>query len=175
MIIIGIVLSFVGLAYLCWLLFSLAVNAVPFLIGVAAGLAASNSGSGPIAAIVIGAAVGTFTLVIARLASTHMRSPLVRAALALLFAIPAAAAGYHAARGLAHIVVPAEAWRETIAVAGAVIVATTAFMRMWLSSPPDAVPGVAAGLTSTRLPAPQTRELSARRSSLRMTYPDRSL
>jgi hypothetical protein len=30
MIIIGIVLSFVGLAYLCWLLFTLAVHALPF-------------------------------------------------------------------------------------------------------------------------------------------------
>jgi hypothetical protein len=30
MIIVGIVLAFVGLAYLCWLLFALAVYALPF-------------------------------------------------------------------------------------------------------------------------------------------------
>jgi hypothetical protein len=30
MIIIGIVLAFVGLAYLCWLLFALAIYALPF-------------------------------------------------------------------------------------------------------------------------------------------------
>jgi hypothetical protein len=80
------------------------------------------------------------------------------AALALLFAVPAAVAGYHAARGLAYLVVPAEAWRETIAIAGAAIVAATAFIRLWLSPPPDAAPGVAAGLTSPRLPASQTNE-----------------
>jgi hypothetical protein len=45
MIIIGIILSFVGLAYLCWLLFALAVYALPFFAGLTAGLAAYHSGS----------------------------------------------------------------------------------------------------------------------------------
>jgi hypothetical protein len=35
MIIIGIVLSFVALTYLCWLLFVLAVYALPFFVGTA--------------------------------------------------------------------------------------------------------------------------------------------
>ena len=51
MIIIGIVLAFIGLAYLCWLLFALAIYALPFFAGVTAGLATYHSGSGPIAAI----------------------------------------------------------------------------------------------------------------------------
>jgi hypothetical protein len=80
----------------------------------------------------------------------------VRGALALIFAVPAAVAGYHAARGLAQLIVPAEAWRDAIAVAGATIVATTATMRMWFSLPPDAEPGIAADLTSPRLPASQS-------------------
>ena len=62
MIIIGIILSFVGLAYLCWLLFALAVHALPFFAGVTAGLAAYHSGSGPIAAIIVGAIAGGITL-----------------------------------------------------------------------------------------------------------------
>ena len=37
MIIIGIVLSFIGLSYLCWLVFALAVNALPLFAGVTAG------------------------------------------------------------------------------------------------------------------------------------------
>jgi hypothetical protein len=32
MLIVGIILSFVVLAYLCWLLFTLAVNALPFFV-----------------------------------------------------------------------------------------------------------------------------------------------
>ena len=158
MIIIGIVLSFVGFAYLCWLLFALAVHALPFFAGVTIGLAAYHGGSGPVAAIIVGAIAGGGVLVLGQVAFTTLRSSLMRAALALLFAVPATVAGYHAARGLAQLVVPAEAWRETIAIAGATIVGATAFMRMWLSPPPDAEPNVAAGLTSPRLPASQTGE-----------------
>jgi len=135
MLIIGIVLSFIGLAYVCWLLFSLAVYALPFFVAVTAGLAAYHSGSGPIAAIIIGAIVGSVILVVGQIAFARRRSPLMRAALAVFFAVPAAVAGYHAAGGLAHLVVAAEAWRDAIAIAGATIVAATAFMRMQLSPP----------------------------------------
>ena len=135
MLIIGIVLTFIGLAYLCWLLFSLAVYALPFFVGVTAGFAAYHSGSGPIAATIIGAIVGSVTLLVGQIAFTRLRSPLMRAALAVFFAVPAAMAGYHAADGLAHLVVAADAWRDAIAFAGATIVAATAFMRMQLSPP----------------------------------------
>lgn len=158
MVIIGIVLSFVALAYLGWLLFALAVHALPFFAGATVGLAAYHSGSGPVAAIIIGVIAGSVLLVLGQVGVTRLRSPLMRAALALLFAVPAAVAGFHAARGLAQLVVPAEAWRETIAIAGATIVAATAFTRMWLSPPPDAELGVAAGLTSPDVPASQTSE-----------------
>lgn len=158
MIIIGIVLSFVGLAYLCWLLFALAVHALPFFAGVTVGLAAYHSGSGPVAAIIVGAVAGVVVVVLGQVAFTTLRSSLVRVALALIFAVPAAVAGYHAARGLAQLVVPAEAWRDAIAIAGATIIGVTAFMRIWLSPPPDAEPGLAAGLTPHRLPPSQTSE-----------------
>jgi hypothetical protein len=55
--------------------------------------------------------------------------------------MPAAFAGYHAALGLAHIGVPAESWRQAMAVAGAIIVAATAWARMSLSAAPDAGQG----------------------------------
>jgi hypothetical protein len=158
MIVIGIILGFVALAYLCWLLFALAVHALPFFAGVTVGLAAYHSGSGTVAAIIVGAVAGGVVLVLGQVAFTTLRSSLMRAALALLFAVPAALAGYHAARGLAQLFVPAEAWRDAIGLAGATIVAATAFMRIWLSPPPDAEPGVAAGLTSPHLPASQSGE-----------------
>jgi hypothetical protein len=148
MIIIGIILGFVGLAYLCWLLFALAVYALPMFVGVAAMLATYHSGSGPIAAIIVGAIAGSITLIAAQIAFTTLRSPLIRAAIALVFAMPAAFAGYHAALGLAHIGVPAESWRQAMAVAGAIIVAATAWARMPLSAAPDAGQGIAAGVTS---------------------------
>jgi hypothetical protein len=130
MIIIVIILGFVGLAYLCWLLFALAVYALPLFVGVAAGLAAYHKGSGPIGTIVVGAIVSSVILIAARIAISMFRSRLVRAAIALLFAVPAGVVGYHAALGLAHIGIPTEGWRQVMAVAGAIILAATAWARM---------------------------------------------
>jgi hypothetical protein len=138
MIIIGIVLSFIGLGYLCWLIFALAVNALPLFAGVTAGLAAYQSNSGPIAAIAIAAIVSVIVLLAGQIAFRTLRSTPVRAVIALLFAVPAAVAGYHAAHGLAHIVVPIEGWRQTMAIAGAIMVATIAWARISLSAPNDA-------------------------------------
>jgi hypothetical protein len=146
MIIIGIVLSFVALAYLCWLLFVLAVYALPFFVGTAVALVAYQNGSGPMAAIVIGAIAGV-ALVGARLAFTTLRSPFVRAVIASVFAIPAALAGYHAALGLAHIGGAANGWQQAIAVIVAVIVGATAWSRITLSTPPEPGQGIAASLT----------------------------
>jgi hypothetical protein len=111
MLIIGIILAFVALAYLCWLLFALAVYALPFFAALSAGLAAYHSGSGPIGAIVVGVIAGAVTLLLGPVAFATVRSPLVRATVALVFAAPAALAGYHAALGLAHLAIPTEGWR----------------------------------------------------------------
>jgi len=80
MLIVGIVLSFVVLAYLCWLLFTLAVNALPFFAGVTTGLATYHSGSGPIAAIIVGLIASSITFAAGQIAFTTVRSPLIRAA-----------------------------------------------------------------------------------------------
>ena len=146
MVIIGIILRFVGLAYLCWLLFALAVHALPLFAAVTVGLATYHGGSGSIAAIIVGAIAGSITLLAGQIAFTALRSPLIRAAIAFLFALPAAVAGYHAALGLAHIAVPAVGWQQAIAVAGAITVAATAWARMAFSAPPDAGHGIAAGM-----------------------------
>ena len=166
MLIIGIVLSLVGLAYLCWLLFTLAVYALPFFVGMTAGLAAYHGGSGPIVAIIAGATAGSLTLIIGQTAVARSRSPPIRIALALFFAGPAALAGYHAASGLAHLVLPTEAWREAIAIAGAMIVAATAFMRMWLSPTPNAEQGVV--IASTTAPGRRPRRPTRRELAVRL-------
>jgi hypothetical protein len=137
-IIVGIVLAFVGLAYLCWPLFALAVYALRFFAGVAAGPVTYHGGSGPIGAIIIGVLASSITLIAGQIAFTTLHSPLIRATIALLFAIPAAVAGYHAALGLAHISVSADGWQQAVAVIGAIVVAATAWVRMAFSAPPDA-------------------------------------
>jgi succinate dehydrogenase/fumarate reductase cytochrome b subunit len=99
------------------------------------GLATFHRGSGPIAAIIVGAIASSITLIVGQIAFTTLRSPLIRAVIALLFVVPAAVAGYHAALGLAHVGIPADGWRQAVAVAGAIIVAVTAWERMVLSAP----------------------------------------
>lgn len=163
MIAIGIVLSFVALAYLCWLIFALAVNALPFFAGVVIGLAAYGSGSGTTVAIIIGVVAGSVVLVLGRVAFAWFRSPVMRIALALLFIVPAAVAGYHAARGLAYLFIPDEDWRDAIAIAGATVVAATAAVRLAFSPPPETRQGPVADLTSPDLPPQCTGDASTRR------------
>ena len=158
MLIIGIILAFVALAYLCWLLFALAVYALPFFAGLSAGLAAYHSGAGPIGAIIVGVVAGAVTLLLGQVAFARVRSPLIRGTIALFFAVPAALAGYHAALGLAHVAIPGEGWRDAMAVAGAIIVAATAFVRMTLFCPDRCGLSVATGLTSSGLLSSQTKE-----------------
>jgi hypothetical protein len=137
MIVIGIILSFVSLGFLCWLLFMLAVHALPFFAGVTAGIAAYHSGSGEIGAFLVGLIAGASTLVAGQMVVATARSPVIRVAIALLFAVPAAMAGYYAALGLAQIGVPAELWQQAFALIGAVAVGATAWARLALTVPPD--------------------------------------
>jgi hypothetical protein len=135
MLVLGLVMSVAGIGFFCWLLFTLAVYAFPFFAGLTAGLAAFHSGSGVIGALVVGVLVGGATQAIGQIAFATVRTPLIRAAIALLFAIPAAITGYHAMFGLAHIGIPSEGWREAFAIVGAVLVGGTAWARMSLFVP----------------------------------------
>jgi len=158
MIVIGIILSFISLGFLCWLLFTLAVYALPFFIGVTAGVAAYQSGSGEIGAFLVGLIAGASTLVAGQMVVATFRSPVIRVAIALLFAVPAAMAGYHAALGLAQIGVPAELWQQAFALIGAVAVGATAWARLALAVPPDTGRGDAAGARSLFPAAPAARD-----------------
>ena len=98
MIVIGLILSVFGVGYLCWLLFTLAVYALPLFAGMTAGLAAYHSGAG-LGALVVGFAAGAVTLVAGQAAFAAVKSPVLRVVIAILFAAPAAIAGYHATLG----------------------------------------------------------------------------
>ena len=54
MIVIGLIVSAFGIGFLCWLLFTLAVYALPLFAGMTAGLAAYHSGAGVLGALVVG-------------------------------------------------------------------------------------------------------------------------
>ena len=158
MLIVGIIFSVFGIGFFCWLLFTLAVYALPFFAGLSAGFAAYHSGAGVIGALIVGVFAGGATLAIGQVAFAMISSPLIRAAIALLYAVPATIAGYHATLGLAHIGVPSEAWREVFAVIGAVLVGGTAWARMSLYNPMFAEEPVAEGPAQARPLAGATTE-----------------
>lgn len=133
MIVIGIILSVFGIGFFCWLLFALAVYALPFFAAMTAGIAAFHGGVG---AIAVGVGASVITLGAGQVAFAVVRSPLIRAAIALLFAAPAAIAGYHAALSLAHLGVPSQGWEEAFAILGAVLVGGTAWGRITLRADP---------------------------------------
>jgi MFS family permease len=130
MIVVGLALSLFVIGFLCCLLFTLAVYATPFFVGVTTAFAAFNYGAGVTGALIVGLTASVVTLVAGRAAFSVAKSPIVRGAFALIFAAPAAVAGFHATLGLAQISVSSEIWRDLFAVMGAVIVGCTAFVRL---------------------------------------------
>ncbi len=130
MIIFGILASFAVLGAICWVLFNLAVFALPFFAGLTVGMAAFHSGAGPLGAIAIGIVVGLATLLFGQLALTFAPSTLVRVTVALLFAAPAAVAGFNAAHGIIALTMSSEGWQQAFAMLGAIVVGFTALARM---------------------------------------------
>ena len=114
MLIIGILLNIVGLGIFCWALFALATHALPFFVGMTVGIYSFQAGAGPFGAIVVGFVTAGFTLVVGQYAFSVARSPIVRLVIGLLFALPAARAGYDVTLALAHVGIPSEWWREVV-------------------------------------------------------------
>jgi hypothetical protein len=119
MLVIGIVLSISAVGFLCWLMFNLAVY-----------VAAYHSGAGVAGGLSAGFAAGVLTLVVGQVVFATLASPSLRGVIALVFTVPASVAGYHATLALAWIGVPAEGWREALAVVGSIAVGATAVVRI---------------------------------------------
>ena len=128
--IIAIMLSAAGLGFLCWLAFTLAVYALPFLAGTAAGIFAYHTGAGAVGGAAVGLIAGAITLVAGEFAFANIRSTIIRSIIAATFALPAAVAGYHLVLGLSALGTPSETWRQLFAITGAVVVGSTAWGRL---------------------------------------------
>jgi hypothetical protein len=131
----GIVLNIVGLGFFCWVLFTLAIYALPFSVGMTVGLYAHQSGTGPLGAIGFGIVAAAFVLVIGQTIFSLVRTPILRIAVALMFAVPAALAGYYATFGLSGLTMTSDPWRQVFAVTAAVVIGATAWTRLAASLP----------------------------------------
>jgi hypothetical protein len=136
MIFIGILASIAAIGVLCWLLFTLAVFALPLFAGVTVGAWAYQTGAGWIGAILVGFVTAALTLGIGQFLLASVRALWLRIAIALTFVAPAAIAGYHATHGVVKHTMPFETWQIIFSVIGAVAVGVTALVRIAALAPP---------------------------------------
>ncbi|MBZ8119824.1 hypothetical protein KUD11_14380 [Roseovarius sp. LXJ103] len=137
MLVLNIVLLLVTIGFLCWLVFTLAVFALPLLVGVTAGLWAYETGTGPVGGFLVGTAAAWAVAIVGQLLFAFARPLWVRVIVAGLFAGPAAVAGYAATLGIARLAIPSETWQMAVAFIGALAVGITALFRMAGVTPPD--------------------------------------
>jgi len=119
---------------LCVVAYTLATYALPLMLGFAVARLAYHTGSGLIGASFIGliaaaAAFGVFSVLFAKL-----RSPILRLIVALIFAAPAAIAGYALVHGVTHEAIPTAIWRQIFCFIGGALVGVSALMRLAGSS-----------------------------------------
>ncbi|WP_025030093.1 hypothetical protein [Nitratireductor aquibiodomus] len=117
-------------ALLCVLAYTLAIYALPFMLGLTAAQFAYQTGSGLIGAGLVGLfSAGVAFGVLAVLFET-IRSPAIRFIVALVFAVPAAVAGYALVHGVTKEAVPSEIWRQIFCIVGGGCVGIAAWMRL---------------------------------------------
>ena len=130
MIFLGILISIAAIGFFCWLLFTLAVFALPFFAGLSAGVWAYHSGASWLGAIVVGVVGGGLTLGVGQILLLTVRPMWAKLAIALVFVAPAAIAGYHAVHGIVKHAMPSETWQIVFSIIGAIAVGITAFYRV---------------------------------------------
>jgi len=130
MMFIGILFSIAAIGVLCWLLFTLAVFALPVFAGATAGAWAYQTGAGWPGSIIIGLVAAALTLGIGQFLLAFVRPVWLRLAIALVFVAPAALAGYYATHGIVKHTMPSDIWQIIFSVVGAIAVGVTAFVRV---------------------------------------------
>lgn len=128
---IGVLLSSVVLiGTLSVLAYRLAVYALPALLGFAVAQLAYSTGAGWIGAGVIGFIVGSVGFGLLSFTYESLRSPIARLVVGLVFAAPAAVAGYALVSGIVDDAVPSLIWQRVFAIAGAGFVGISAYARL---------------------------------------------
>jgi hypothetical protein len=157
MLALGLLLNTVGIGLFCWLIFTLAVYALPLFVAVSACMMAYDSGAGILGAPLVGIVAGGVTLAIGQTAFAIARFPILRAAIVGVYAVPAAVAGYHVVFAMSQLGIPSLAWREVFACLGAVFIGGTAWTRL-TAEPRPLEPGRAVGNAPRPFLGAATRE-----------------
>ena len=125
---IGFALIIVAVYLACALLFRLSVNALPLFVAFAAASVTYRADHGIVAAIVSAMLSAIATIAIAQIAHGAVKSDSSRAVIGLVFALPAALAGYHAVHGIAAATMPTSIWQIAVSLIGASVIAATSWV-----------------------------------------------
>lgn len=119
---------------LCVLAYRLATYALPVMIAMEAARLAYSTGARWIGAGMIGLLAGVVSFGLMAVLFATLRTPILRIAIALIFAAPAAVAGYALIHGVTGEAVPSPVWRQIFCLAGGTLTGLSALAR--LAAPP---------------------------------------
>lgn len=129
MIIFAPILVLGAIAFVCWLLFNLAVFALPFAAGVYAFFWAYHTGAG-LLAIVVGLVAGAATFGIGQLLLIVIPWTWAKLLIIAAYTAPAVVAGYATTHSVALALMTSSAWQMVFSVVGAIAVGITALLRI---------------------------------------------
>ncbi|EXL02368.1 hypothetical protein BG46_07215 [Brucella anthropi] len=115
---------------MCSLAYMLATYAVPFFFAVMATRFAFATRAGYIGAGIVGLFAGVASYGLLAYLYATLRSPGSRLAIALVFAVPAAIAGFVLAHGVAREAVPSEVWQKIFSLIGGAFVGLSALTKL---------------------------------------------
>ena len=125
-----IIMSTVLIGALCVLAYRLAVYALPVMLGFAIARIAYQTGAGMMGAGIIGFIAGAMAYGLLSVLFVSLRSPVARIAVGLVFALPAAGAGYALVSGISANAISSELWRFMFCALGGFLVGAAAFTRL---------------------------------------------
>lgn len=126
--IVAILGTITAIAVLSWLLFTLAIYALPAFAGVAAALWAYQTGAGLPGSVLVGLVGAVLLFGLVQFLILFARPMWVKLAVALAFVAPTT-------HGIVKHLMPAETWQTVFSVVGAVAVGITAFVRVTSMTP----------------------------------------
>lgn len=120
-------LALIGVGFMIYLLFAAATYVVPIYAGLSAGFAALHAGASYTSAMLLGVASALLVIMLGQMAA-QLPSRDARIAVALLFAAPAAIAGFQVASALLHLG-GVGSWSVALSLAAALATGTVAAKR----------------------------------------------
>jgi hypothetical protein len=125
-----IVVTIMLIGMMCVLAYTLAIYALPFMLAIAATRFAYATAAGWLGAGLAGLVAGAASFGVLTFLFAVLRVPILRIALALIFAVPAAVAGYALVHGVTAEAVPSPIWRQIFCLAGGALVGAAAVVRL---------------------------------------------